>query len=98
MKEEKKLKKIEARLDREMQPVAPRPAFVAQLGDQLREEMTRKTKAKQVRKGILVAGGIVGGLVMVITLIRTLMSWDGFSEFMSGIFSRRKEKHQTASA
>ena len=98
MKEEKRLKKIEARLEREMQPVTPQSAFVAQLGKQLREEMARKTKAKKVRKGILVAGGIVGGLVMAVTLIRTLTSWDGFVEFLSGMFSRRKEKHQTASA
>ena len=98
MKEEKTLQEMEDRLAQEMQPVTPRPAFVTQLGDQLRVEMERKSKFKQVRKGILVAGGILGGLVMIATLIKTLTSWDGFTDFMSGIVSRQKEKHQTASA
>lgn len=79
-------------------PVEPRESFVRELEDQLILTMGRKTKVKQVRKGILVAGGVLGGAVMIVTIIKSLTSWEGFADSLSALINRQKEEHQTASA
>jgi len=98
MRMNRDLRKIEKRLQNTLTPVEPRHSFVSQLEEQLTLEMGKKAKVKKVRKGILVAGGVLGGVVMTVTIIRTLTSREGLSETLPAWFSRQKEEHQTATA
>jgi len=98
MKMNRELRRIEKQLQNTLTPVTPRPSFVTQLEQELMLEMGKKAKVKKVRKGLLVAGGILGGVVMVVTLIKTLTSWEGLMETLGTWLSRQKEEHQTASA
>ena len=66
--------KVESRLQKAFQPVYPRSGFVEELRILLDQEMVKKTKTKKMQTGLLVAGGIVGLAVMVITIIRSLTS------------------------
>ena len=68
------LLKIESKLKKALQPIKPPAMFVSDLRLQLDQEMVKKNKAKKVRTGLLVAGGVVGAAVMIITLIRSLTS------------------------
>jgi len=97
-RKERELERIEARLDKTLQPVQPRAEFVAELGEELEQDLARKKKVKQVKKGILVAGGILGGVVMAATLIRSLTSWDELGETLTGVWNRFRKEQQTASA
>jgi hypothetical protein len=59
-----------------LKPVKPPGDFVLELRSRLDEEMARKIKAKKVQTGLLVAGGIISLAVMVITIIRSITTWD----------------------
>jgi citrate lyase synthetase len=100
-KEEKmnrSLRKVEKKLETALTPVKPDSGFVSELRLQIDQARERRVKAKKVKKGILVAGGIVGVVVMVITIIRSLTSWDELLQSISGLFSKKEHKQQTASA
>lgn len=97
-KTERKLKRIENKLQSSLQPVEPRAEFVEDLHNRLMMEMEQKTKTRKVKKGLLVAGGIVGGMVMVVTIIRTLTSWEEFTDSLSQFISRNKKEQQIVSA
>lgn len=97
-KTERKLKRIETKLQSALQPVEPRADFVADLHNRLMIEMENKTKTRKVKKGLLVAGGIVGGTVMLVTIIRTLTSWDEFTDSLSQFINRNKKEQQIVSA
>lgn len=97
-KTERKLKRIENKLQSSLQPVEPRADFVEDLHNRLMMEMEQKTKTRKVKKGLLVAGGIVGGTVMVVTIIRTLTSWEEFTDSLSQFINRNKKEQQIVSA
>jgi len=92
------LRKVEKRLEMALAPVKPDSGFVSELRLQIDQARERRVKAKKVKKGILVAGGIVGVVVMVITIIRSLTSWDELLQSISALFSKKEHKQQTASA
>lgn len=87
----KDLKRVENRLKAVLQPVQPRLDFVEDLRIRLDEEMILKMKSKKVKTGLLVAGGIVGLAVMVITLIRSLMTWPSVVQSISSKFRKREQ-------
>jgi hypothetical protein len=93
----KDLLRIERRLQEVFQPVSPRIAFVEELRLRLDQEMVRKIKSKKVKTGLLVAGGIVGLTVMVITLIRSLTSWPKTLQSISKNLPRLRKREQVAS-
>ena len=93
----KDLLRIEGRLKEVFQPISPRIAFVEELRLRLDQEMVKKTKSKKVRTGLLVAGGVVGLVVMVITLIRSLTTWPSKFQSISKNLPRLRKPEQAAS-
>jgi tetrahydromethanopterin S-methyltransferase subunit A len=87
----KELLRIEGRLNKVLVPVTPDLSFVEDLRDQLNLEMINKTKSKKVRTGLLVAGGIVGAIVMVITVIRSIMNWPNVIQSIGERFRKREQ-------
>jgi hypothetical protein len=85
------LLKIENRLKKALQPVQPSLAFVEDLRGQLDKEMLNKVKTKKVKTGLLVAGGIVGAVVMVITVIRSIMNWPKTIQSVAEKFRKREQ-------
>lgn len=72
----RELKRIENRLQEVLQPITPPAAFVQDLRGRLDEEMTRKQKSRKVTSGLLIAGGVLGAAALLITVIRSLTSWE----------------------
>ncbi len=94
----KELIKVETRIKQVLQPVTPRLDFIQELRERLDQEMIRKTKAKKVQTGLLVAGGIVSLAVMVISIIRSLGSLGEIFQGISKGMPRFRKKAQAASA
>jgi hypothetical protein len=93
----RELRKIEKRLGAALQPIKPPAAFVADLRDRLDQEMIKKTKARKVRNGLLVAGGVVGVVALVVTVIRKLTSWEKPATSIPKTFLRFRKREQAAS-
>jgi hypothetical protein len=93
----KDLLKIESKLKEALQPVNPPALLVTDLRIQLDQEMAKKNKSKKVKNGLLLAGGIVGIAVMMITLIRSLISLPGVIKSIVEKFPRLKKREQAAS-
>ena len=91
------LLRIEGRLQEILQPIRPGSEFVEELRLQLNQEMVRKTKSKKVKAGLLVAGGVVGLTVMVISLIRSLTLIPSVYESISKSLAKLKKREQAAS-
>lgn len=91
------LKVVDKKLRATLRPVDPDPGFVSDLKFQLAEAMDRRKRASKVKKGILVAGGVVGVILMIVTIIRTLTSWDELAGAVSKLLSRKDRERQTAS-
>jgi hypothetical protein len=102
MKNKKSLSKdllaIENQIRQVIEPIRPSAAFVADLRQRLDQQMLKKSKTKRVKAGLLIAGGIVGIVVMIITLIRSLMSLPGVVKSIAKNFPRIKKREQAASA
>jgi hypothetical protein len=93
----KDLLRIESRLKEVFRPISLRPAFVEDLRLRLDQEMERKIKNKRVKNGLLVAGGVVGLAVMVITLIRSLTTWPSKIQSITKNISKLRNREQIAS-
>lgn len=93
----KDLLRIEGRLQEIFQPISPRISFVEDLRSRLDLEMAKKTKSKKVKTGLLVAGGIVGLAVMVVTLIRSLTTWPAKFQSISKSLPRLRKPEQATS-
>jgi len=87
----KELLRVESRLKEGLQPVQPRAGFIKELRIQLDHEMVQKMKSRKVKTGLLVAGGIVGVAVMLITLIRTIMNWPSTVQAITEKFRKREQ-------
>ena len=85
------LLRVEKRLLKVLQPVEPDMAFVNDLRAQLDLEMAVKIKNRKVRTGLLVAGGIVGVVVMYVTLIRSIMNWPAAVQALAQKFRKREQ-------
>ncbi len=93
----KDLLRIEGRLQEVFQPISPRIVFVEELRLRLDQEMAKRTKSKKVKTGLLVAGGVVGLAVMVITLIRSLTTWPAKFQSITKNLPRLRKREQAAS-
>ena len=87
----KELLRVENRLKEVLQPVQPRAGFIEELRIQLDQEMVQKMKSRKVKTGLLVAGGIVGVAVMLITLVRTIMNWPSTVQAITEKFRKREQ-------
>jgi tetrahydromethanopterin S-methyltransferase subunit A len=87
----KDLLRVESRLKEVLQPVTPELVFVEDLRSRLDQEMINKVKTKKVRTGLMVAGGIVGAVVMVITVIRSIMTWPSVVQSIGDRFKKREQ-------
>jgi uncharacterized membrane protein len=87
----KDLIRVESRLKTVLKPVQPPQDFVDDLRIRLDQEMSSRMKSKKVKTGLLVAGGIVGLAVMVITLIRSLVTWPNTIQSIAGKFRKREQ-------
>jgi hypothetical protein len=87
----KDLIRVESRLKTVLKPVQPPQDFVDDLRIRLDQEMFSRMKSKKVKTGLLVAGGIVGLAVMVITLIRSLVTWPNTIQSIAGKFRKREQ-------
>lgn len=91
------LMKIESRLQEALRPVKPPAVFIADLRGRLDQEMVKKTKTKKVRTGLLVAGGVVGLVALVITIIRKLASWEKQAVSLARYLPKFRKRQQAAS-
>jgi hypothetical protein len=87
----KDLMRIEKQLNAVLKPVQPRMDFVQDLRGQLDLEMAQKMKSKKVKTGLLVAGGIVGAVVMIVTVIRTIISWPSAIQSIAEKLGKREQ-------
>ena len=87
----KDLLRMESRLKEVLSPVTPRMAFIEDLRSRLDQEMVNRIKVKKVKTGLLLAGGIVGAVVMVITVIKSIMTWPSVIQSISGRFKKREQ-------
>lgn len=97
-RDSKEMERIEALLAKTFLPVKPRESFVNRLQVKLDREMGKRKKTKKVTRGILVAGGIVGGVALLVTVIRSFTGEEGFFQTLSKQVSRFRKRQQTASA
>lgn len=94
---DRSMRKVDRKLATHFKPVKPDPAFVADLRLELDDAMHRRIRVNKMKKGILVAGGIVGAAVMIVTIVRSLTSWEEFTQTVSKLLSGKEREHQTAS-
>lgn len=90
------LRKIEKRLQETLQPVSPPAAFVQDLRGRLDQEMVKKQKSKKVTSGLLIAGGLLGVTALVVTVIRSLTSWEEMSAAISKYIPLPRKREQVA--
>ena len=91
------LKRIENKLVEVFQPIKPPAAFVADLRSRLDQEMVKKTKNRKVRNRLLVAGGLLGLVALVVTVIRKLTSWEKLASSFTKYLPRIRKREQAAS-
>jgi hypothetical protein len=91
------LRKIENRLQEALQPITPPAVFVADLRDRLDQEMVKKTKTKKVRNGLLVAGGVLGLVALIITVIHKLTSWEKVATSLTKYLPKLRKREQAVS-
>jgi hypothetical protein len=91
------LRKVENRLQAALRPVKPPAVFVSDLRERLDQEMVKKTKTKKVRKSLLVAGGVLGLVALVITIIRKLASWEKQAVSLARYLPKIRKREQPAS-
>ena len=93
----KDLKNIESRLQDVLQPIKPPAMFVSDLRERLDEEMAKKIKTKKVRTSLLVAGGVVGLVALVITIVNKLTSWEKLTDSITKRLPKIRKREQAAS-
>lgn len=95
------LKILETQLAATFQRVTPRLEFVNDLRSRLAAREIQPVSAllpKKVSSGLLVAGGILGSLLMIITGIRGLISLVGVVGLVLQFFNRDAQRRQLAPA
>lgn len=93
----RELQVVEHKLQESLRPVKAPAVFVADLRGRLDQEMVKKMKNRKVRIGLLVAGGVLGLIALIITLIRSLTSWDKLLDSIQKYLPRIRKREQAAS-
>jgi predicted PurR-regulated permease PerM len=91
------LRRIEGRLQQALRPVTPPAAFVEDLRERLDQEMAKKQKTRKVTSGLLIAGGVLGVVALLITVIRSLTSWEKMAASIAKYLPRQRKREQVAS-
>jgi predicted PurR-regulated permease PerM len=89
--------KIENRIQEVLQPITPPAIFVEDLRERLNVEMVKKQKSKKVTSGLLIAGGVLGLAALLITVIRTLTSWEKMAAAISKYLPKMRKREQAVS-
>jgi len=95
------LKLLESQLTAVLQPLDPRPEFVKSLRFQLATREIQVAPAllpRKVSNGLLVAGGVVGSILMLITSIRGLISLVSVIGLVFQRFNRNPQNQQITPA
>lgn len=95
------LKNIEAQLVEFLHPVPPRPEFLSGLQAMiLLREIPTNTNLfpKRISNRLLVAGGIIGSLLMLIASIRGLISLIGVFSLVLKLSQRNSQEQQATPA
>ena len=95
------LKALETQLAATFRWMTPRPEFVSDLRSRLATREIQPVSAllpQKVSSSLLVAGGILGSLLMVITGIRGLISLVGVVGLVFQFFNRNAQRRQLAPA
>ena len=92
---------LENRLEEIFQPVIPRAEFIDDLRHRLQTReivVSPGTLPKKVSSGLLVAGGILGSVLMIITGIRGVISMVSVVRLVIEYFNRDTQKQQATPA
>jgi hypothetical protein len=90
---QQRLEEMEALLQATLQPLTPRPGFVRQLGDRLKESpltVTERPQYFRIGTQVLAAIGVVGGLVLLLGNARKVISF--FSGLAMQVARRQQPK------
>ena len=95
------LRKLEIQLMATLQPVSPRPEFVHGLRTRLAAKeigIGSRILSKKISNNLLVAGGVVGSVIMIATSIKGLISLISVIGFIVRFITRESQRHQTSPA
>ncbi len=96
------LQHLEQQLAVILQPVSPRPGFVRDLRKALMareiQPATSKWNLQMLDKRLLVAGGVLGGVLMLLTSIRGIISLISVVGLLIQWFTRNSQRRQTTPA
>lgn len=98
---DQELKVLETKLKKYLQPVPPRSEFVSDLFVKMMSSdihVPKKFLGMPISNKLLIAGGIVGSLLMLITSIRSLLSLLGFLGLLIHYLQRNSRRQQTTPA
>ncbi len=98
--EEADLELLEQQLAAALQPVDPRPQFVSNLRFRLLAREIQATPAllpRKVSNSLIVAGGVAGSLIMLITGIRGLISLISLIGLVYQYFTRNPQNQPVTS-
>ncbi len=86
------LRRLEKKLRETLIPVLPRIEFVRELGVKLAQKEIKTIQrfqiSKSVSNGLLVAGGVIGSIIMIATSIRGLISIVGIIGYLVRFLNR----------
>jgi len=92
------LRKLEMQLKATLQPISPRSEFVQELGAKILEKDIKIGPkfliSGKVSNGLLVAGGVVGSIIMIITSIRGLISIIGVIGYLFRFINKETQRQQ----
>jgi len=95
------LQQLEQQLAEILKPVSPRSEFVHDLHKSLLAREIRPSASKQAQmldRRLLVAGGVLGSVLLIITGIRGLISLISVVGLLIQWFSRNSQRRQTTPA
>lgn len=96
---EQDLRRLELNLMATLQPIAPRTEFVHELRARLAEkEFGPKLFSRKIPNHLLIAGGVVGTVIMIATSIKGLISLIGVIGIVFRFFTRESRRHQASPA
>jgi len=91
------LKELEVYLQQVLQPVAPRAEFTRRLNARIMSREippSSKILPPNITNGLLVAGGVLGSLIMLVTSIRGLISLISFVGLFFQYLNKNNQRRQ----
>ena len=94
-------RKLEMQLKATLRPVSPRSEFVNDLRVRLSDREIKigpKILSMKISNSLLVAGGIIGSVIMILTSIKGLISLIGMIGIVFRFITRESQRRQTSPA